>query len=625
MRLASFDIFDTVLIRQCGKPENIFYLLANRLYPNDCAKREDFLHWRLQAECSAKKRVTRELTLDDIYDNSDLEGFSEYTPQELATKEKDIEAENLTLNSSVATLIKGKRDAGFVVSFISDMYLDSKFLSMILRREGVLLDDEQVYVSCEHNARKSTGKLYNIVKEELNPTEWIHYGDNKYSDIKIPKKLGINSVCIDSGYSDAERQVQNEKCQRFSYSQSILSGLSRWIRSSSPDSSETALAADFVAPAYIPYALFILNEARKQGIKRLYFLSRDSYILMKALQKITPSDIDLRYLFVSRKSLLLPYLSETSSSSYLKVIDKNTVYRKYVDDILSQLKTTREELKRIGIEFTYNHITTKEQEQDFLNKIFTGKYSTILQQKAKEERQLLVDYFEQEGMLDDTNYAMVDVGWLGTTRLMINKILCEAGHQDTLFFYYGTRNDVLPTKYGRYISFFPTGQLSTETTALLESYYSASPYPTTLGYFKDDGHIKPIFPTGTSYNENPIVQANIRAIEQIMAKVFSMGFITDNILYRWAQTTLNTILGLKANIDFSPITTVRGFGSEPLARHLTLSELLMIILGIRHITTFDKVSIYITCGKHISKPLLKYYYWANKIKSYIYRKYIYRA
>ena len=31
-KLASFDIFDTVLIRKCGSPENIFYLLSRRIY-----------------------------------------------------------------------------------------------------------------------------------------------------------------------------------------------------------------------------------------------------------------------------------------------------------------------------------------------------------------------------------------------------------------------------------------------------------------------------------------------------------------------------------------------------------------------------------------------------------------
>ncbi|MEE1090208.1 MAG: hypothetical protein UH103_02155, partial [Paludibacteraceae bacterium] len=46
MKLASFDIFDTTLIRRCGKPENIFYLMAERLYPNDKVAQDRFVAWR---------------------------------------------------------------------------------------------------------------------------------------------------------------------------------------------------------------------------------------------------------------------------------------------------------------------------------------------------------------------------------------------------------------------------------------------------------------------------------------------------------------------------------------------------------------------------------------------------
>lgn len=43
IKLVSFDIFDTVLIRRCGKPDNIFLLLAMFLFPDDVAKQEALL------------------------------------------------------------------------------------------------------------------------------------------------------------------------------------------------------------------------------------------------------------------------------------------------------------------------------------------------------------------------------------------------------------------------------------------------------------------------------------------------------------------------------------------------------------------------------------------------------
>lgn len=625
MKLASFDIFDTALIRKCGEPENIFYLLAYRLYPNDVAKREDFLLWRTKAEGNATGRCSREVTLSDIYANPDLDGFNEYSKNYLITTEKEVEADNLTANLTVKTFISQKREAGYTICFISDMYLDSDFLTTILIREGCLFDGEQIFVSCEQGMRKSTGALYRQVRKQLQPAVWEHYGDNRQSDIKVARNVGIQAAYIDSGFTDAERRLLKEATQqRDKYSLSLLAGLSRAARLSDNPSAEITLAADFVAPTYIPYALFILNSVRERGIKRLYFLSRDSYILMKALQSLSPNDIELKYLFVSRQSLLLPYMAEEPlAERFLEVMDHKTVYRKYVDILLHKLGTDRNELQEIGITFDYNHIATRDQEQDFLQKIFDGAFVPVLQQRAQEERQNLLTYFEQEGLFDRTENAMVDIGWLGTSRLMINQVLRETGHCETLFFYCGIRNDVLPTKYGRYITYFPAGQLSTESTALLENYFSASPYPTTIGYRQDGGCIVPVFPTGTAYTETSIIRANVGVVESLMPIIASMKFIREETLYQWTRLSLDTIVSLRAEIDLSPITQCSGFGEEPLARRLSFVELCLLILRGKHLTTDDRISIYMTCSKHIRIPLLKCYETVHRVKRYVYQKYIY--
>lgn len=626
MKLASFDIFDTALIRKCGEPENIFYLLAYRLYPNDVAKREDFLLWRTKAEGNATGRCSREVTLSDIYANPDLDGFNEYSKKYLITTEKEVEADNLTANLTVKTFISQKREAGYTICFISDMYLDSDFLTTILIREGCLFDGEQIFVSCEQGMRKSTGALYRQVRKQLQPAVWEHYGDNRQSDIKVARNVGIQAAYIDSGFTDAERRLLKEATQqRDKYSLSLLAGLSRAARLSDNPSAEITLAADFVTPTYIPYALFILNSVRERGIKRLYFLSRDSYILMKALQSLSPNDIELKYLFVSRQSLLLPYMAEEPlAERFLEVMDHKTVYRKYVDILLHKLGTDRNELQEIGITFDYNHIATRDQEQDFLQKIFDGAFVPVLQQRAQEERQNLLTYFEQEGLFDRTENAMVDIGWLGTSRLMINQVLRETGHCETLFFYCGIRNDVLPTKYGRYITYFPAGQLSTESTVLLENYFSASPYPTTIGYRQDGGRIVPVFPTGTSYTETSIIRANVGVMESLMPIIASMKFIREEILYQWAALSIDSIISLKSEMDLSPIAQCSGFGEEPLARRLTFVELIQLLLTGKHITAMDKMSLYITCGRRMSLPLLWMYDAVHHIKGKIYMRYVYQ-
>ena len=82
MKLASFDIFDTTLIRKCGKPGNIFYILAHNLYPNDKAKREDFLLWRKGAESEA-----RSLCENALASGKAFEKFKEWIASQGGNKE----------------------------------------------------------------------------------------------------------------------------------------------------------------------------------------------------------------------------------------------------------------------------------------------------------------------------------------------------------------------------------------------------------------------------------------------------------------------------------------------------------------------------------------------------------
>ena len=60
----SFDIFDTLVIRSCGKPDNVFRILGQRLGINS----EKFRQARISAEKKARKLCNRsEISLSDIY------------------------------------------------------------------------------------------------------------------------------------------------------------------------------------------------------------------------------------------------------------------------------------------------------------------------------------------------------------------------------------------------------------------------------------------------------------------------------------------------------------------------------------------------------------------------------
>ena len=649
MKLASFDIFDTTLIRKCGKPGNIFYILAHKLYPNDKAKREDFLLWRKEAENEARRHnPSKDVTIEDIYNSDELKGFAEYTPAQLIEAEKFVESENLIANPAIKKIIEQKRGQGYTICFISDMYMPSYFLKEVLLREGCIEKNEVVYVSCEWNARKSSGALYKKLKEELKPQQWEHFGDHAVSDVKMAKQNGIKATKANTDFTTAEKGTTLPRSNRHHYESSILAGLSRAARMHFGNDAYTTIAADFVAPAYIPYVHFVLETARERGIKTLYFLSRDSYILQKIAELLPHEGIELRYLFVSRKALLLPYLFNATAEKYLAIQDKMTIRGKTVKELSTSLGTSTEELEnRFGTKFSFERITTREQERIFLDAIFANesKYLPTLNERAKEKRVLLNSYFSQEKVFGNDTTAMVDVGWLGTTRLMINSILKEEGYPITLFFYYGVRGDVMHSKYGSYDAYYRPEQLSTEGTTLIENYFSASPYPSTIGYRENYGKIEPIFPNGCEYKENKITRTNIAVAKWISNEIAKIRtpqcssskekcrLVTEGLInkeevalslekhfWQWGKLAVEEMLKLNKGIDITPLQQAAIFDNTAFVRKLTIKELLNIVCLGGRATAFDRGSLRITCGKHIFPCMDKIACFTGNIRRRLYLK-----
>lgn len=616
MKLASFDIFDTTLIRKCGKPENVFYLLAHKLYPIDKAKREDFFLWRKRAEGEARRKVPgKDVTIDDIYNSEELKGFDEYSKKELIEAEKSVEAGQLIANPAIKDIINKRREQGYTMCFISDMYMPSDFLKEVLLREGCIEKNEVVYVSCEWNARKSNGTLYKKLKKKLTPEEWIHYGDHPISDVRMARKNGLRGTKVITDFSVPESKIMQSCPRNISNEISCLVGLQRAARIHFGDDGFSNMAASFVAPAYISYVHWVIEKCREEGVKRLYFLSRDSYILQQIAEELPHEDIELKYLFVSRKSLLMPYMYSATAEKFLAVQDKKTIKGKDVESLLDSLGTSKAELSsEYGITFRFNRITTKKEEETFLDSIFgkESKYLHTLNERAKEKRGLLNAYFKQEEVHDNGKTAMVDVGWLGTTRLMINSILNDEGYNETQFFYYGVRQDVLHSQYGRYMTFHNPNTSNTELTFVIEDYFSASPYKTTLGYLYSGNRYYPRLAGETVHNN--IVSSNCQICQWITKELENYPNEILDILKYWEETSINCTKNSIHQIDNTPLV------ESGISRKLNIAEFCSIVFTGGHKTLFDKASIALSSPKFIFPMLWQIHLKSMRVRAFLSRK-----
>lgn len=306
MKVSSFDIFDTCLVRKCGTPENFFDVFSLRAFNGEVEEwvRQEFVAARV---LSQKKIETESTKIEDIWGN-----FSWSHPKlkpilELCQLEQEIEREMLVPVLKMRDKVNECRKQGDKVIFISDMYLSSKFLIIVLREHGFYQEGDSLYVSCECNARKSNGKLYEYIKDKelITYSHWYHYGDNKQSDFKEPRKLGIKAAIVQNEYTPYQKMwVKNNYSLEFKYA-SILAGLGKAAIQSREGTPLTPYTLDVVAPFYMSMLVRMMNDAKQNKIKRMYFCARDAYILYLMAQKLNSvyPTIKVEFVYMSKKSL----------------------------------------------------------------------------------------------------------------------------------------------------------------------------------------------------------------------------------------------------------------------------------------------------------------------------------
>ena len=309
MRISSFDIFDTCLLRKCGTPENFFDVFSLCVFKGEVEERirHEFVAARRIAEEHARARDTY-YTLQDIW-NAFAWAHPMLKPiDELCQMEQDLEHEVLAPVIKMRNKVNECRKHGDKIIFISDMYLSSVFLIYIMREHGFYQDGDGLYVSCECKAEKWNGDLFKYVQEKEGLKSfhhWHHYGDNKLADYRSPKKLDIRCTLINHEYTPYQKELFYENNTPNNRVAEILAGANRFLHHTLPDSTHKDFLLDVVAPLFIAFTYRVLQDAYKNEIKRLYFCARDTNLIYRIAQKISPmfAGLSIHYLYISRESL----------------------------------------------------------------------------------------------------------------------------------------------------------------------------------------------------------------------------------------------------------------------------------------------------------------------------------
>jgi FMN phosphatase YigB (HAD superfamily) len=447
-RVHSFDVFDTSLIRKIASPPDVFRLMGNLIaqkirpaYQGDFT--EDFLAARIRAERMARSH-SEETTLDQIWVN-----LREIMPELPTTfgpqDELDAERNLLLPNSIVAKQITRWRSEGARIIFTSDTYFPEEFVREQLLRHGLAETGDGIYVSSTAGVTKRTGGLFKTIlnREGIVARDLHHCGDDPHSDVVMPRRLGIGATLLTNSRLTTWENALLSKHVQYRMATSLLAGSMRAFRLSAIFQSNGAdeLVASILGPALMVWAAWVLSTAQRDGVRRLYFVSRDAYLLCGAARVLAShfGDIDCRHLRISRQSIWLPSIDEISPSKmpWLRRHWKPVLLKYLLTKLglnwtdvaphFSSLAGRQEELKLM---------TTESEWDEFWNIIQNPPVADLLREQIQYKRENALEYLRAEGLCDKVPAAIVDVGWFVSVQTCLLKLLVGGGRTSTPRGYY---------------------------------------------------------------------------------------------------------------------------------------------------------------------------------------------
>lgn len=270
------------------------------------------------------------------------------------------------------------------------------------------------------------------------------------------------------------------------------------------DSSQSVPEAVF-PPVIADFTGWVLRSAAAKGIKRLYFLARDGYVINKTAAVIAEKsgiDIEPRYLYCSRISLRNAALADLGEEAYRYLLESGFSVTPRV--ILGRLRLGGEEREKVYRDIGYaddeNTEMGKTAAGDFCGRLRkSAVYNGYVKSVSEGCRENAAAYLDQEGLMSDTPYAIVDSGWTGSMQRML-RILTGRRQIGFYFGMYSRGNDE-DGEFYTYLFDKSTSPflVSKFNNNLFEAVCSA-PHGMTEGYKRENEKIVPVLKSGGSLN-----------------------------------------------------------------------------------------------------------------------------
>ncbi|WP_144709004.1 HAD-IA family hydrolase, partial [Aminobacter sp. J15] len=443
IRYLSFDVFDTLICRPTENPSDVFHLLQLRLERELGLRYPDFARIRIDAENEARDlSANPEIDLDLIYDIvAERLSLSKNERAAIMSAEIALEISLISPRKQGSELWRLAKMLGKPIVLISDMYLPEPVIAKMLEKAGFSGYD-YMFVSSSAQARKKDGALFDVVLQRLaiRGDEILHVGDHIVADVRNAQSRGMTAIRTPRAIDLLKRSPGFKEIYGTSsggnVTRSAIVGLTaRQLFDRAFDETNSAtfrgdpkcLGFAAFGPFYFGFVHWVWSQAKRAGVKRLYFLSREGYLLKQIFDRIAETDASAPqacYLYGSRRAIRVASIStgrdigEVGAQPY----SEGTCLGNLIEQRFGLPKADFcEFLTAAGIDAD-TVLERSAEGRRLLARALKCLEEPILR-NAAEEREAYLSYLHASGLSDNEKVAVVDLGWMGNMQGGLGKLL----------------------------------------------------------------------------------------------------------------------------------------------------------------------------------------------------------
>lgn len=263
---------------------------------------------------------------------------------------------------------------------------------------------------------------------------------------------------------------------------------------------------DYFGPFLYGYTKWLYDSLEKEKFKKVFFFSRDGYMMEKAFRLVNQSEICCEYVYFSRKSIRQALLSKcTDYESSLKYLswERYVSFGKFLEYYgfsgTERIKIANDFGVKLETDFAFTELRTNE----ILTKIY-NRLKPQIDSNSKIQEQLLEKYLIQIGF--SGRCAIVDIGWHGSMQYYLEQFLALKNIKASVTGYYVGINPTVPLmgKALGYLYDENNQKLRKSVLCFFGGYEKLfqSFEGSTYGYAENESEIIPYL-APYEYNENP--------------------------------------------------------------------------------------------------------------------------